>query len=119
MAMMSRSALVRHGLMAALAVTLAGCSSTYHTTGSGDVSVNAAEGQIFVVDARVNGADADHGVVLVEHEPIPEVMPQVMLMAFPVADPGLLRSARAGQTVKLTLQQQSGQLVIIGVGRPG
>jgi Cu/Ag efflux protein CusF len=113
---MIRSALVRHGLTVALATAVAGCSSTYHTTGPGDDNtVNAAEGQIFVVDARVNGTDPSHGLVLVEHEPIPEVMPQAMVMGFPAASPDLLRGARAGQTVRLTLQQQSGQLVVIGV----
>jgi Cu/Ag efflux protein CusF len=98
-----------------VATALAGCSGSHQTSEPSDDSVAAAEGQTFVVEGRVTGTDPGQGLLLVEHDPIPEIMPHVMLMGFPASSPDLLRGLQRGQRVELTLQQQSGQLVLIGV----
>lgn len=82
---------------------------------SGSSANTRQNGETFIALGRIISADESQAAVTVEHDPIPVVMPHTMTMTFPAAGPEVVRGLRSGQHVLLTLELQSGQLVVVNV----
>ena len=108
--------MTRLGGAAALAVVLLGCSgcgSDGHATGP--ASMGVPEG-LYEFRGVVVAVDRPRGLLEVDHEAIPGVMP-AMIMPYEVADAALLDGIAAGDRVRGTLRVDSRGLVVVALAR--
>jgi Cu(I)/Ag(I) efflux system protein CusF len=66
---------------------------------------------------KITKVDNQLGTVEIEHEAIPEMMPQAMTMEFFVSDKALLNGLNVGETVDFTVRYNNGQETIIAISK--
>lgn len=63
----------------------------------------------------VINVDMKLGSVEIDHEPMPEVMPQAMTMIYYVSDPGLLGGLKAGDKIDFVLEYKHPTETIVSI----
>lgn len=77
----------------------------------------AAEAQLPLVDAEVRRVDTSANKLSLRHQHIPNLDMPPMSMVFQVADPALLDGLKAGDEVRVTIDQIDGAYTVLSVER--
>lgn len=77
----------------------------------------AAEAQLPLVDAEVRRVDTTANKLSLRHQNIPNLDMPPMSMVFQVADPALLDGLKAGDKVRVTVDEVDGAYTVLSVER--
>ena len=100
-----------------LAVTVTVVALDAHAQGMSTSPGATANGNVPFVNAEVQEVDGASGLVTLKHEDIPNLNMPGMTMPFPVVDRNLLKDLKAGDKVRVQVEQVKGTFTVTAVER--
>jgi Cu(I)/Ag(I) efflux system periplasmic protein CusF len=80
-------------------------------------AAGAASADLPMVDAEVRRVDASNNKLALRHQQIPNLDMPPMTMVFDVADPALLKDLKAGDKVRVSVDEIDGKYTVMSLQR--